>query len=311
MKATVLGVLSGVLVVLLAGLWGGGAASADNGPHMSGQSVTTDSCAGCHRAHTAQAANLLKVSETALCSTCHDGSGATTMVDAGVTTGGGALRAGGFQQARINTQDSNPVGVGVLGGGQTTTSSHSTDGSSQELWGNSTPGSGPGFAGFQLTCISCHDPHGNGNYRILRPAPASEGGATDTTAGVNVPDESPKVYTTTNYFDNGPVIMSGANAGKSWLSSWCAQCHTRYLAPGGSATTALPGEPIFKFRHDTQEAYAPSCVKCHAAHGSNAAVSGYAAQVAWPGGTAVTTETGGSRLLKMDNSGICLNCHPR
>ena len=50
-------------------------ALADGGPHKfaanSGVStLTTDNCAGCHRAHTAQGAYLLKSNEEDLCLSC-------------------------------------------------------------------------------------------------------------------------------------------------------------------------------------------------------------------------------------------------
>ena len=95
-------------------------ALADGGPHVaaanSGAStLTADSCAGCHRAHTAQGALLINApTEEELCLTCHGaaGTGATTDVMTGVqytpgtttvrgTTQLGALRNGGFDQARI------------------------------------------------------------------------------------------------------------------------------------------------------------------------------------------------------------------
>ena len=139
-----------------------GHALADNGPHVAGQSVTTDSCAGCHRAHTAKSPDLLKVPETQLCYSCHDGTGATTNVLKGASTGGGALKAGGFQQASINTQDptwsrpdpylgtvygggatsASTLTIGVLTSPQPVTSAHSVDGSLQTVWGNGSPGSG-------------------------------------------------------------------------------------------------------------------------------------------------------------------------
>ena len=96
-------------------------ALADGGPHVAATNsgvggLTADSCAGCHRAHTAQGLYLLKDEEgPALCLTCHGttGFGATTDVETGQqykpdgTTGTvrgvslGALRSGGFVQARI------------------------------------------------------------------------------------------------------------------------------------------------------------------------------------------------------------------
>ena len=87
---------------------------ADNGPH-GGYGPATDACAGCHRAHTAQAGNLLIASSTALCQSCHGPAafGADTNVWDGVyasRASGGAygvvddsLKGGGFANAFMDT----------------------------------------------------------------------------------------------------------------------------------------------------------------------------------------------------------------
>ena len=95
-------------------------AFADGGPHIASvnngtMGLTSDNCAGCHRAHTAQAEYLLKEEVPDLCLTCHGTGtlGATTDVEEGVqyapaTDGSrntstvlGALRAGGYLYAHI------------------------------------------------------------------------------------------------------------------------------------------------------------------------------------------------------------------
>lgn len=101
-------------------------ALADGGPHTltlnNGTSGLSGDCAACHRAHTAQAADLLKAAMPGLCLTCHDGTGSTADVVDGVqftpatwdhNSGGtpnnpgdpilGALRGGGFSYALIDT----------------------------------------------------------------------------------------------------------------------------------------------------------------------------------------------------------------
>ena len=73
--------LGGLLVLALVTV-----ASADNGPH-GGFTATTDSCAGCHRAHTAQfGSNALLITDPEdLCMSCHGGgAGAFTNVANGV-----------------------------------------------------------------------------------------------------------------------------------------------------------------------------------------------------------------------------------
>ena len=115
MRRLALLLAGGALWILLAAT----PAFADGGPHVlvnnNGTAGLAGDCAACHRAHTAQAADLLKASEPGLCLTCHDGTGATTDVVDGVQyspTGNasfqqstvlGALRGGGFSYALIDS----------------------------------------------------------------------------------------------------------------------------------------------------------------------------------------------------------------
>jgi predicted CXXCH cytochrome family protein len=182
-------------------------AFADGGPHIASEnsgvsSLTTDSCAGCHRVHTAQAPMLLKVDEEDLCLSCHGAAvtGATTDVESGLqyavddndTNIIGALRSGGFDTARIGDPAmftylssrgvSKNSKVQVASTGSDVTSAHLPDiaNLTGELtqpgiaWGNGANGSGAGPAA-TIGCGSCHNPHGNGAYRILNPIPAGTG----------------------------------------------------------------------------------------------------------------------------------------
>ena len=220
MRKLALFIAAGSLWLFLAAL----PALADGGVHIAGNNsgvntLTADSCAGCHRAHTAQTSYLLKTStEEALCLSCHgDGTVlATTNVLNGVqykfnTTASprgvaelGALRAGGFETARIGAPNRvarsgfqasygwtiSQVGkVSVSATDHTLTSSH-MPGLSANLstgvattrahvaWGSGVAGSGNG-ASFTLECTSCHNPHGNGAYAILNVGPMkTDAGAT-------------------------------------------------------------------------------------------------------------------------------------
>src|SRR3954447_16904041 len=73
---------------------GAAPAAADNGPHVKGAGVMSDSCAGCPRRHTAKTApladTLTKQPQPALCYTCHGstGAGADTDVEDGVSRTG-------------------------------------------------------------------------------------------------------------------------------------------------------------------------------------------------------------------------------
>ena len=312
-KTTLLvGVVAGVAMAVLAVLGsGGGTASADGGPHVVESGATPDKCAACHRIHTGQNEFLLKQASTVadFCYSCHGtaGAGSNLSVQNGTYYGTHdrsapdstvGLRGGGFEQARINSTDSGFETIGILGTAQAVTSWHSSDGTIDgTVWGNGALNSGaaPSYA---LECTSCHDPHGNGNYRILRSVP--QGVGEPTPVPVAIADQAdPKVYTTSNYFSTGPV--DGAK-----MSSWCATCHTRYLA----GSMADSGDAIFKYRHRSNGSLGTTCIKCHAPHGTNAGAAGtYSSTVGYPGGGSGTTNTAESRLLKMDNRGICIKCH--
>ena len=281
-------------------------AAADNGPHGR-YTATTDSCAACHRTHTANASNLLIGQTPAFCRTCHgpSGLGADTNVEDGVYlsrdpqtenpaegVAGRGLRGGGFANTLMDTdEDGNASSRPV-------TSAH--DASSNVMWGNGALGSGAGTTGASVDCMSCHDPHGNGNYRILRPIPRNSGAPT----GVNVPDSAPITYTIASITGN----YGGENYGSlaTTLSLWCSQCHTRYHASMGSGHTNS-GDSIFTYRHPTDMV---SCVKCHVAHGTSAVMTGPAgANVKFPDGSAAPSDAARSSLLRLDERKVCYSCH--
>jgi predicted CXXCH cytochrome family protein len=215
-------------------------ALADGGPHVaannSGTStLTADGCAGCHRAHTAQGPMLLaEPDEEALCLSCHgaSGAGAATNVELGVQYTAandgtpldnpvlGALRGGGFIEARIDSANPSRIGynrtvtelsfrtkVSVRTTGQNVTSAHlkfvgatgvtATD----KAWGNGDLNSGAGPT-VDMGCATCHNPHGNSSYRILNPIPklaATGNSFTDATTGVTVADAPNPANATRNY----------------------------------------------------------------------------------------------------------------
>ena len=175
---------------------------ADGGPHVSSansgvSTLAADGCAGCHRAHTAQGEMLLNAAtEEELCLTCHGAAstGATTDVMTGIQyalaanglrsgTQLGALRGGGFDQARMDagnmtrlaylrsaTDVSQRPKVAV-GAAENITSTHIPMAANGNVlpgvaWGNGAAGSGAGPSA-TVSCASCHNPHGNGQYRIL------------------------------------------------------------------------------------------------------------------------------------------------
>jgi predicted CXXCH cytochrome family protein len=196
-------------------------ALADGGPHVKTDNngslgITADGCAGCHRVHTAQGPLLLKTAtEEALCLSCHGAAvaGSTVDVMTGIQyrlgTGAyvrdgtgdpnaapstwvngtqlGALRGGGFEEARIgdpfrytiagSTGSATRLGkVQVASAPDDVTSAHipGLAGLTQPgvAWGNGANGSGVGPVA-TVSCGSCHNPHGNGQYRILNTLPTA------------------------------------------------------------------------------------------------------------------------------------------
>jgi hypothetical protein len=322
---------------------------------------------------------------------------ATNVVDG--NDGATGLRAGGFNNAQIGsglaTKDMGatdaatgrtatlnqtipnlPVLATTAGGN--TTSKHQIDGNTAGVaWGNGLADTTVGKS-LTLECGSCHDPHGNKNYRILRPIPTDSGmaiqqikaavaykaavianplavppvvGSPEVLAaaavmtpatGINIPDATAKVYTTTNYWLSGdsnvPVDATATLTGTKKatdlaadgyinnVSNWCTTCHTRYLAGSGSYKTALAGtgtltevgqtpkvnvDVNFTYRHRSDANYkggAANCITCHVTHGSNASVTSSAVAGGLnPGDTAAAA--GDSRLLRVDNRGTCSMCH--
>jgi predicted CXXCH cytochrome family protein len=329
-------------------------------------SVGGGRCAGCHRAHTAKAEFLLKQAQPGLCYTCHGGAGSVLDVVDGTDPNApvgtsSALRGGGFEFALIDGAGANKtIGAPDASGHASTvatipvaptatavTSRHQIDGvTTGTMWGNGAVSDTVGGAldagktGVKLECGSCHDPHGNGNYRILRPVPndaatsASAAGVTPVVAAVVVapvaiPDAITKVYTTGNYWSvadrNVPTLAGGvepiAGATDGYITNvaqWCTTCHTRYLAGSGSYKTPLQNaggtvtDATFTYRHrsdrtDKDGVGRPNCIQCHVSHGTNVAMTGTAASFTAPNGLVPTTGT--SRLLRVDNRGTCEMCH--
>ena len=199
MRRLALLIFGGAVFLLLAAV----PVLADGGPHVatvnSGTTgISADSCAGCHRAHTAKGEMLLVQDVPALCLTCHGetGTGATTDVMDGIqyavagdpsqvrgTAVLGALRSGGFAKARIDSGQRGAARLSVRNGrprARSSTGAWSRARTSPRrtwtsairhagtAWGQGSSGAGSALT---ITCTSCHNPHGNGQYRILNPIP--------------------------------------------------------------------------------------------------------------------------------------------
>ncbi|MBI4493289.1 MAG: hypothetical protein HY690_10925 [Chloroflexi bacterium] len=171
-------VVASVLALAFAALTAG-AALADGGPHgqydklFDGSTGATDKCAACHRPHQGQSVGFLlkRGTQYQLCVTCHDGSVSRLDVLDGIKLGtpmpqatgqvvsGGTLNGGGFDY--VNGTPVTSIHNVKLSQTDTT--------SSDQPWGfKNDTGVKDGTLSADLTCTSCHNPHGSANYRIFK-----------------------------------------------------------------------------------------------------------------------------------------------
>ncbi len=303
--------------------------SANGGPH-GGYTATTDACAGCHRAHTAPGPRLLLANSTYdLCVTCHGsaGAGANTNVDDGYYLSSRDDAPGGANGnvGAANTPDNAPL----LGGGfvnyqgTAVSSIHDADGSTAAAWGNGVNrGVTANLTEGNLSCASCHDPHGSANYRILNET--INGNAVSV---AQVDEGAAKDYDTEQW---------GAG-----MSSVCAACHDAYhVTTGGSGSDpAVAASGGYVHTIDMNYSYGGAnvnpetvgfggynlplaetgpafgrvvCSTCHMSHGTAAVMAGFAdGAYDPPFGTVGPIPSGDSALLRLDNRGVCEVCHQK
>jgi predicted CXXCH cytochrome family protein len=320
-----------LLIMVFATVLGFGAASlayANGGPH-GGYTATTDSCAGCHRAHTAPGPNLLVSNNTYdLCMSCHGatGAGANTNVDDGFYLSTRDDATGDGNHGAANTPDMAPL----LGGGfvnyqgAAVTSIHDPFGVELAAWGNGGARGTLTDLPEALDCASCHDPHGSPNYRIIN----------EVVNGVNV---------AVAQVDEGDAKDYDSEQWGAGTSSLCAACHGAYhvTRPGSGSDNSDDGMgnpdyggDISSFAHRVDMPYGYGgnanpetigmggyflplaesgvndqvvCMTCHMPHGTAAQMTGIADGVGLPGDTSATD----SALLRLDNRGVCEVCHQK
>ena len=230
-----------------------------------------------------------------------------------------------------NTPDNAPLlGGGFVNfGGTAVTSIHDADGTTAASWGNGVNrGLTADLTAGNLSCASCHDPHGSPNYRIVR----------ETVNGVAV---------------NAALVDEGAAKdydSEQWgagTSTICAACHGAYhvtaagagsdpgmVASGGYThridvpwngdagtdpvigmgtanpeTVGLGGFTLPLAETGTNDLLV--CMTCHMPHGTAAAMTGFADGAFDPTGPQGPIPSGDSALLRLDNRGVCEVCHQK
>lgn len=236
----------------------------------------TDSCAGCHRAHTSissitwndgvdNRSALLVSSATQMwefCYACHDATsqGADTNVQEGIYEGtdygiqGAILNGGGFDSldldATTSTHMYNGASWGAYGGGYYGGTPYPDGQIAGADIGESVP--------VKMDCASCHDPHGSANYRILKAQvngnavggyvgagsdPDPDGFVSSVETGwpeggfrLHLPYADYQPDYTTALYAKGRATIAGDTAFETGMSGWCAGCHQTYLKEATTIT---------------------------------------------------------------------------
>jgi predicted CXXCH cytochrome family protein len=129
-----------------------------------------------------------------------------------------------------------------------------------------------------LICTTCHDPHGNTNYRNLRPDPSKTN---------QVPVSVVVVQQVSANGENAPQVYVPANIiYKSGVSKWCSTCHgtphtdhvnepaiwnAKNANYANWSSVQLPRVPVLSPTDNTIPSHddAVQCLSCHKAHGSD------------------------------------------
>lgn len=194
-------------------------------PHGPYGTMTTDSCALCHRAHTAQSNALLKTAspQSTLCFTCHDGTGASTNVSADFSTANTTNQA----STTFLSADEPAITTGTISNyyrhDATVASSH-TLGVYDEFGGTLNRHS---------ECSDCHDPHQSQPTDATQPAlgaawPISQ--RLSGVSGVSVVNGGTAAAPTQTY-----AFIDGSTSTVSFEYQLCLKCHSGYTTQKSNA----------------------------------------------------------------------------
>lgn len=250
-----------------------------------GYDPTNGSCNSCHISGNPGSGDLNYGGNiTQICYSCHSGTGSKYDVDKGMINATFPTQGGGFQLNQIT---------------KTVTSIHNIG---QTF--NTVPGSS--LTNFTLTCDSCHNPHGSGNFRLLRESINS----VTVSVKAQIPPSTDGSEKT--------VYLSG-------MEKFCSSCHE--LFDNNTSTTLFKGSHKHKVGFDPIKSLPEygyksnnglplelneanytdpnnnpdtvSCITCHLSHSTKSA----------PDSNYRSPYLGRSSLLRLDRSGVCFACH--
>jgi predicted CXXCH cytochrome family protein len=316
--------ISAVFMLLLLGMFGSGALAVENFPapginvgtldndgkanlhrtHGNFQN-NTNSCANCHSTHQGDTSNLLKFqdAEYDMCLSCHDG----TM---------------GFYNVL-----GQGAGAGTFNDTHESSSMHNVK-SGIKL--SAAPGATHTLTA-ELTCSSCHNPHGSVNDRLLKETVTGAGklaglysGLPKGTKAISLELTEDPAYAAINSLTStsGLKITTSVgpkgNTDKQNYAKFCSTCHDDYLTTSGNQSS-FSGH----FSHTTNSASAGrNCASCHYAHGTDVTLmkdtvgETVADKVKKHGWTEAQAKeymkdvsAAGSSLKKYTNMAVCWTCH--
>lgn len=328
-----------LLVLLLAGL-----------PARAFHDGGVASCGGCHVMHESEDGQLVVAGEdlldasspTEVCLSCHATANGAVL-GPGPFSPGPEYGGGNFAFLLEDNLNDAPDGATRPIGGHAAGHNVVAPGAglvAETRWTTAPGGSFPSAA---LGCTSCHDPHGNDNFRMLYGVGEVQGGV----AWFNAPAP------TAEGVDLGGSVEAPANhtAYQDGWSRWCGNCHdpryhqlgssgfdhpvdrglgssiaTRYgeylgdanPAGGSTATAYLPEVPFEDRSQSVSSTAGPfpgsrvSCVSCHRAHATSGPEAGR-----WDFNVALLGDDGavsGSLAIGQPWPGtaqraLCVKCH--